>query len=312
MPGTDPESPRPARYPILLDRFGILRYERPLRFADLVVRPLDDYPDVITWLDKRQHKDGFLYPPRSREVELDPATRPRREIPNTRRPAALWRPRASHALEVRTSLDRDAFRRDAGLFVIHLLAYLLGTRLQFADWWFDCRVSTKPAADILNPGQVAEPFLARAYATWRGWSRPDRDAMTHVLFMHSLVPGYERIWERFTFEYMVFDGLYALAAPRSGRPPLGRHRERIERLCDRLAIPVDPEMALKIVCLRNDLFHQVSFGGAGPSFSGHGAAYVPTLRLRDLNRRIFAALLGWDSPFVHTPWWVLDRVPFDY
>ena len=63
--------------------------------------------------------------------------------------------------------------------------------------------------------------------------------------------------------------------------------------------------------LRNDLFHQVNFGQSAPGFGGHGDVFVLPYRLRDLNRRIIAATLGWDVPFVRSPWWHLGAVPFD-
>ena len=127
-------------------------------------------------------------------------------IPNTRRPAFLWRIPPSHTLAVDTDLDRDTFRRQTGLFVIHLLGYFFGTRLQFEHWWVDSRIPTKPQADIVNPQRVVPPFLSTAVRTWRAWPEKDRKAMAGVLFMHDRVPGYEWPWERFNFEYTVFDG----------------------------------------------------------------------------------------------------------
>ena len=156
------------------------------------------------------------------------------------------------------------------------------------------------------------PFLTTAYQTWRGWPAQDREAMAGLLFTHSRVPGYGWPWERFTFEYMVLDGLYALAAPRFGLPPRQGHAQRIERLCASYGIPYNADTAERIVELRNDLFHQVSFDGEPPGFSGHRNVVVVPFRLRDLNRRIIAATLGWDSPFVHSPWWTVFVTSFDH
>jgi len=200
--------------PLLEDQFGFLRYDRPIAFDGITVVPLPNHSEIATAISGVEHKDGFWYPPPSHQAELDPRTQePIRDIPNTKRPAFLWKIPASHSLTAPTSLDRDPFRRDTGLFLIHLLAYFFGTRLQFHDWWVDSRIPTRPQADVLNPSRVVEPFMSTCYRTWQAWTPEDRSSTTGVLYMHSRIPGYEWPWERFAFEYMVFDGLYALAAP---------------------------------------------------------------------------------------------------
>jgi hypothetical protein len=281
-------------------------------FDGVTIAPLPNYSEIAAVVSESEHEDGFWYPPQSWRVELDPRTNePVREIPKTKRPAHLWKVPASHCLTAPTTLGRDDFRRETGLFIINVLAYFFGTRLQFHDWWIDSRIPTKPKAHIHDPSRIIEPFMSTCYRTWRTWTLEEGKAITGLLHMHSRVPGYEWAWERFAFEYMVFDGLYALAAPRHGLPPRGFHGERIERLCQILAIPTDAPFVERIVKLRNDLFHEVTFGNAPPGFSGHGEVYVLPYRLRDLNRRIIAAMLGWDVPFVHSEWWYLDSVPLD-
>jgi hypothetical protein len=233
------------------------------------------------------------------------------EIPNTKRPAFLWRLPASHSMVVRTGVASSEFRKDIGLFIIHLLAYLFGTRLQFHNWWFDSRIPTKLQANICDPARTVEPFLSAACRTWKAWDRPDRAAMTALLYMHSRVPGYGWPWECFTFEYMVLDRLYALAATRRGLPLRRGHSQRLSVLCAAYGVPTDTAMAKRIVTVRNNLFHELQFGADPPGFSGHRDALILSYRLRDLNRRLIAATLGWDVPFVHSPWWTLSSVPFD-
>lgn len=296
----------------LEDYFGFLRYDLPIVFEGISINPLANHADIVAAINRVEHEDGFWYSPPSRRVELDPHTHePVRDVPNTERPAFLWKVPATHRLTVPTNLDRDAFRRETGLFVIHLLGYLFGTRLQFEHWWVDNRIPTKLQARFVNAARVVEPFMSTCYQTWQTWTPEERKSIAGLLYMHTRVPSYEWIWERFTFEYMVFDGLYALAAPRHGLPSRGNHSERIDRLCEALRIPTDASFVERIVQLRNNLFHQLTFGDQAPGFGGHNDVYVLPYRLRDLNRRIIAGLLGWDVPFVHSGWWHLDIVPFD-
>lgn len=296
---------------ILTDRFGLLLHSSPFMVGDLAVAPLPVYAEAVAWLEKHQHRDGYLYPPPSRTMELDRRTlRPRVEIPNTQRPAFLWKLPASHSVTTDAAVDQVTFRRDTGLFVLSLIAYLFGTRLQFHDWWVDARVATKPQANLWDLA-VVTPFLTTAYRTWRSWPEPDRIAMAGLLAMHARVPGYEWVWERFTFEYMVFDSLYSLAATRMSQAGAVGHGKRMARVCEHFGIPTDTTKIRKIVALRNDLFHEVTFGSDPPGFSGHGDVFILPFDLRALNRRVIAALLGWDTPFVRSPWWLLNRGSFE-
>src|SRR6185369_5421421 len=160
---------------VVKDQFGFLRYASPLVFDDVEIRPRPEYAELVACLDQREHRDGFVYPPQTHQVARDPTTLELGdEIPNTKRPAFLWRLPASHSIVVRTDVESSDFRQSIGLFIIHLVAYLFGTRLQFHDWWFDSRIPTKPQANIFSPARTATPFLSAAYRTWKGWSRADQ------------------------------------------------------------------------------------------------------------------------------------------
>jgi hypothetical protein len=294
------------------DSFGFLRYNAPITFGNISIAPAPHYAELLEWVEQAQHEDGFLYPP------PEPQIGPRREMPIPeieeglpKRTSFLWHIPPSHIMVVETDLDQRMFRRQAGLFIVHLLAYLFNTRLQFHNWWVDSRIPTNLPGDISSPQKLVVPFLTTAYENWRGWSEEDRSAMAALLFMHSRVPGYGWPWERFVFEYMVLDALYALAAPRFDLPRRQRHGQRIERLCSIYRIPFNADVAAQLVDLRNDLFHEVSFGEAAPGFSGHRDVFGFPFRLRDLNRRLIAATLGWDSAFVHSDWSTVFVTPFD-
>src|SRR5207253_7148144 len=119
-------------------------------------------------------------------------------------------------------------------------------------------------------------------------------------------------WERFAFEYAVSDGIYALAARQNpALRPFGAHGKRIPRLCALYGIPVEKPLVQFIVSLRNDLFHQVKWDGSQPGSGGSNAAFIAADHLRRLNQRLFPALLGYNTPYLQTHWWILGTFAFD-
>ena len=130
-----------------------------------------------------------------------------------------------------------------GAFVIHLLAYLFGTRLQFSSWWFDSRVPVKRGNHniSLQNHEVVEDFISHSFATWAQWDEKDQKHMTNLLFMHCRAPAYEWDWESFTIEYMVFDGCYRLAVNLKKIEEVNGHGNMIKEMCKVFGIPIGLE-----------------------------------------------------------------------
>src|SRR5207249_1122143 len=116
--------------------------------------------------------------------------------------------------------------------------------------------------------------------------------ITNVLFMHSRVPSYEWDWERFTMEYMVFDGCWKLARLRYHVKDLP-HSDRIKTICQRFSIPCDNDLVRRIVTLRNNLLHETLWDGSQPCTAASVDACQQPDNLRRLNQRVIPALLGY-------------------
>ena len=102
---------------------------------------------AVAEFDERQkavrkylHQDGYFYPPIVETVRSDLTEKKYQTVPKTKRPAHLYRLPASHELQLTTESAELNIREGSAAFVIHLLAFLLRTRLQFSDWYFDGRV----------------------------------------------------------------------------------------------------------------------------------------------------------------------------
>lgn len=298
---------------MIRDRFGFLPCDWTIKFDGGEISPIPGIYKVRRRLEKYTKEDGFLYPPLSHRVHLDLKTgKVLRKIPGTERAALLHRVPPSHELHLRVSGTTNEVRKGPAAFVIHLLAYLFGIRLQFHDWWFDSRVPIRMGQthNIHFYTATVEDFLSHCYATWQGWSSEEQKLITNVLFMHSRAPSYEWDWERFAIEYMVFDGCWKLARQRYGVQD-APHQDRIKKACERFGIPIDNGLVRRIVSLRNDLFHETLWDGSQPCTAGSADASQQPYNLRRLNQRLIPALLGYNNRYVHSIWWSLSARSFD-
>jgi len=304
------------------DYFGFLPYRWTIEFDGGKVSPIPGFEEHAVWVDKYTNEDGFLYPPIEQRVEVDPITmKPLQYIPKTEKPAHLHKILPSHELCLYQSGTEEDVRKGSGSFIIHLLAYLFGVRLQFYDWWLDGRLPIKERArthSIRFTEKTAEEFLSHCYKTWRNWNEKEQSLITNLLFMHTRSPSYGWDWERFTIEYMVFDGCRRLAESLNLIQRKQRKKKRprntgelIKTLCDSFSIPCDDDLACKIVSLRNELFHRTLWDGSQPCTAVSSLAFMSHLHLRQLNQRLFPALFGYKTHYVQTKWWIHGKFEFD-
>jgi len=290
------------------DRFGFLNCKWTIEFKGGTVSPVPEFDEIAVQVHKHTNQDGFLYPSLTRWIKESGE-----EIPGTERPELLYQVPASHELSLSTSCTTEELRIGSGAFVIHLLAYLFGTRLQFHDWWFDGRIPIQlKTHKITFTKATAEDFLSHCYQTWQGfWAEKEQKLLTNVLYMHSRAPSYEWDWERFMIEYMVLDGCWRLAKLWSGNKDRVKHADRICILCKEFKIPFEDQLVKKIVKLRNDLFHQTLWDGSQPGTTVSEDAFRQPDNLRRLNQRLIPALLGYKTPYVKTGWCSLSTCRFD-
>jgi hypothetical protein len=303
------------------DYFGFLPHKWTIEFDGGRISQVPELDEVSASIRKDTHEDGFLYPPIEYRAKVDPVTlKPLEKIPKTERPAHLYRIPRSHELSLSAFGTPDDIRKGPGSFVIHLLAYLFGVRLQFHDWWVDGRLPLKEKARTHNirfTEETAGEFLSHCYKTWKSWPGEDRKRVINVLFMHSRAPSYEWDWERFTIEYMVLDGcrrlvesLHLIQKKQKKKKPRNSG-ELIKTLCDSFSIPCDDDLACKIVSLRNELFHETLWDGSQPGTAASSFAFMSHIHLRRLNQRLIPALLGYNTPYVQTKWWLSGKYSFD-
>jgi hypothetical protein len=283
------------------DRFGFLPFEYSIEFEGGSISPVSNYDEIRALVEEHTYDDGFLYAHLTRRVsELDEKTE--KKWP----PSSTYQIPASHELGLSSGGTLEELRRGPSGFIIHLLAYLFGVRLQFRDWWVDGRIPIRSTHNVHITKTVAGDFLSHCYQIWRRWPERNQKLVSNLLFMHSRAPSYEWDWERFMIEYIVFDGCWNVSGLVARK-----HRDRIMILCDKWDIPADATLVDNIVNLRNDLFHETLWDKSQPCTAVSNEAFMQTYNLRRLNQRLIPALLGYNNSYVRTNWWTLGTCLFE-
>jgi len=185
---------------------------------------------------------------------------------------------ASHTLTISGCTEDDP-KRGAAAFLVHFIAFIYGTRLQFSDWWVDGKVPFKnrQGTDVGVMDSDVKEIVKAACLKWSSLpSNEMRAAFTNALFFHGKMLSTDWEWEKFLIEYIVFDALWFATGLKSRFGDV-KHKERLRRAASEYRLCVIEERFKELVDLRNDLFHQCIWaermpGEAGKSMS---VAYAP-------------------------------------
>lgn len=291
--------------------FGFLPIEKNIRFWGGSIRVLDGYKENAIVVRAMTNADGFIYPPiqatmKATEEIIGGNIAPEeqwdwKEVPQSQRPALLHSLPASHEIVLDDELKQDEFRRRDGAFLMYLIGYLYGYRLQFSSWWFDGRISLKNTHNIYVSDDAASQFISKSYRAWKQWPQDIQRRFTNLLYMNSRLESYEWDWERFTIAYMVFDGCYKHAKTMAHVQDCS-HSRRLQEMAKVCGLYFDRSVSNRIVNLRNDLFHEALWDGGQPCSGGGQDSFSLTEFLRGINNRLIPALLGYPTDYIKSRW----------
>jgi len=285
--------------------FGFLKYKREYHFAGIEVVPAEVYDNSCDWIDRNEHKDGFVYPPMGWRGTDDGE-----KIPKTYRPMHQHHLPPTHEMRLAHCNPSDSHRIEASA-AMQLVACLHGTWLQFEDWWFDARVPIHCRERLHCTHETAEHFLAHAFQTWTGWPTQVRQRFVTLLYLYNRAPSYEWEWERFFNEYIVLDAIYKTAIKLNVATECNGHGGRIKHLVSTFGLAGNDVRIEEFVRLRNELFHEGIWDGMMPGYGGSAQALLAPIFLRRLNLRLILAILGYSNEFMHSAWWVHGARRFD-
>ena len=283
--------------------FGILTRPLSLALPKLRIEPLPDLNALVERFRGQSNKDGHYYPPMSEQVSFPdwPDETRKEPVPQTSRPAQLFRLPPSHSLELLSPCSADPHSGDAA-FVVQLLAYLHGTRLQLTDWQFDSRIPLDSNHHVWLTRASIERFVSSAYDNWSA-KPPERQLrLTNILYLHAKAPAYDWTWENFLMEYIVTDAIYDYCSRSYVAIPV-EHAGRIRELCSRLGLWCPPDAPIpELVEMRNSLFHEGLWEGEKPGYKITAPSRDRVFLLRYLNQKLIAAALGGATAYTRSSW----------
>ena len=293
----------------MIDYFGFLDMNYSVSFGNVKIAPVEKFDDVKAWIKKYTNNDGFVYPQTINRIELDVKTlKEKRVIPNVE---FLYKMPPSHSINIQYPFYKVDLRKWDFAFLINLLGFLHGTRLQFYNWWFDGKVPIRNMDNIyISPKEITK-FLSTAYEAWKKWNEINKERIINLLVMHTRIPTYEWEFERFFLNYTVFDGAFKIAE-KIYKCKATSHIKQFRSVIKRFGLASNDEHINKIYNLRNDLFHHAIWDGGYPnSPTDKYEGWIQEIVLRKFNIRFLVALLNYKTDFIKTPWWTIDTFPID-
>ena len=296
------------------DAFGYLPLDVLARFNGGKICRVVGFEEVLKTVEQWTCIDGYIYPGID-QTAYSAGRSPSNKVGCSAKHAVLHRLPATHMLCLEQQFsDKKEARYGVGGFLIHFLGFLYGYRCQFADWWFDGRVSTRAQNDHNPPRQhELNALLDLAVSRWNHLSIPQQVVAINALYLHSRTFVYELEWERFQAEYQVFDAAFSLA--RTVGHILAKkkisHGDRMRAVCERYSIPFDAAKVSTIVKLRNQLLHEAIWDGRMPGEARSETSALAPLWVNRLTRRLLLGALGFEGKYISGAWWTLSQCRFD-
>lgn len=268
-------------------KFGYIPHRFRATFSLGRVEPIGDFDVKRIEIANRCNRDGFLYPPTVQTVNVDPVTKAENVIPNSERPAGMYRAPVSHAMYV-TGGGKD---RELPSYIIHLLAFFSGGQAQFSDWFVSGRLPVRTMKPFHIPASSLQGYIDIAEKRWLGMNAKQRLLLVNILYCRNKLHTYEWPWEKFAFGYMVLDAIWRL---HDFKVKGVTHPDRIKELCSRLDVRFIPSAAEKIAELRRDLFHESLWAGGIPGHvvSKDGGEHGALFELESLINLLVVRSLG--------------------
>lgn len=298
------------------DWFGFLPVKESFTIENVRVEVFPDYDRFSKFVDTHANKDGYVYPPMTYETRGSYKGKGKfsevnsfqwNKVSKSDRPALLHKLPPSHRLILSESSKEP--RQYEAAFIIYIISYLYGIKLQFYDWWFDQRIPIEQKHRIGFSHKKAEEFFSHAYNYWSSLDINKKKQLNNILYMNIRSLSYEWDWERFAVDYMVFDAIYYFCK-RTYSLKGSTHKLQMIIICERFHIPYKSELIKEIINLRHNLFHNVLWDKEPPTGDTSRLGYECAIGLRQLNQRLIVALMNYKTTYLETPWPIIVACVF--
>lgn len=239
--------------------------------TDWAIEPLPNLSEKIKEWKALGPSPRWVHPPIMQEVRLewDPSEQKERKVvvPDSDREAPLWSTLMTHRLVYNgsRSLNRKTTQRGRAAFLIYLAGAVYGVELQHRGWTVGGKQhKTTSGLFIGDRGNMAR-LLDQANAWYTKASQEMRTTAIAALYLHNHIPSMKWDWERFAWQYSIFDAAWSLARASGLISAMTKsrewpHRLRLREFARRFRLRRDASLFQRVVHCRNNLVHQVTWG----------------------------------------------------
>lgn len=280
----------------------------------LSLRPIDGFEEVVTSIKKTFHsKDGFCFPVSSNvkyDFVLEGSKFEKKEL--SRGPlfqAESFKFYSTHKFELKSQAVEEfkKFALNPSFFLTQIIGYASGYRVMPSDFWFDGKIPIKPTHNVV--GCQYDKIVSKAHQTWLSFSELAREELLSIFYLYNRSASYHWHFEKFSHDFMIFDS--ALNFYRRHVQEVGKGKTRYSKFLNLLDVSYDPESIVKFVDMRNNLFHEVKWGGGAPCFFNSDDVLYSSLELRRMLHAVLGRLIGLEGSYFHSEWKCLGTRFFD-
>ena len=298
--------------------FGFLSSPLTIETDNYDIIPLQDLEARILHVKEYTNRDGYIYPPQVSTVSIDPITgKEIEEIKNTKRPANFFYETASHTLTIKRRIVENELFFDES-FIVHLIAFIYGTRLQLSRWKFDGRIPTKLRTNIIIKESTRLHFINHVYDWWSKQSFETQTKFTNVLYFYTRAVSLENEWDAFIHQYMTFDAIFSIFRElHKGKITDEKlkgnlnHKNRFKKIIGHYEMPTEESIIDKIYKARNEIFHEALWTGKMIGFGPDSSSIYLTHHLSRLNSRFICQLATYKNDYASSGWWWMGNVMFN-
>lgn len=295
--------------------FGYWPRKVELHAARAVIRPLDNYDDIVEAMQQNERvANGWLYPPLVAACDRTIAIEKRPRIYEQ-----IFYTGSTHCL----IMPRSGTSRQLGEFLIALLGMLEGLRLVPYGWnhFYRAAIKLHSLSEVDCRRQDLEHVLTIAQVFWRKADAKVRRLMFGAIHWRLFSESYEHEFERFGGQYTVLDTCWNICERLDGKwwtawSPKTKavHASRPKLLAKRYRMRV-PSWAktrksrsekgnsqfCKLSQLRNNFFHEGLYGKTPTAF-GYPKDFKGSIdfQLAAFNTRLILAILGVECKYVRS------------
>ncbi|WP_337288528.1 hypothetical protein [Candidatus Methylomirabilis sp.] len=295
-------------------RFGVLPRHLQVDLPDWRIEPLPDCQETIEQWRGLGADTTWIYPPIVQWVRrpCDPGIEKtvRKQVIESEKEAVVWRLPPTHCLKYngRHRLDRDDAMHGIATFLIYLLGTIYGIELQHEAWFVTGRQRKRENGLFISSHKATTNVLDLASRWFRKAPRKVQTAIVSALHLHNHISAYQWDWERFSWQYAVFDAAW-FVAQKNGDIPLHRkkkhwpHGERFHALATAFNLRRNKRQFEKWVRNRNDLIHQLTWGKTFPGHEPKVSIRGEYLPLRSFCTIALLASIGYKGKSLRTRWY---------